>query len=87
MSYLSSFPLRTADIVSIIACVARSKKFLQLKHAADGRIGKMHKTTFFRQCGAEERRPGRADPCGLLIFDMDLGPYYFLPFGSYAFQP
>jgi hypothetical protein len=62
MSYLSSFPLRTADIVSIIACVARSKKFLQLKHAADGRIGKMHKTTFFfcQLGGGAQAGPGRA---------------------------
>ena len=76
MSYLSSFPLRTADIVSIIACVARSKKFLQLKHAADGRIGKMHKTTFFVSA-AEERRPAGPGRAVLLISGAALGPYDF----------
>ena len=76
MSYLSSFPLRTADIVSIIACVARSKKFLQLKHAADGRIGKMHKTTFF--LSARRRSAGRAGPGGFVDFRCGSRTLWFL---------
>ena len=30
---------------------------------------------FFVSAEEEERRPGRARPCGLLIFDVALGPY------------
>ena len=58
MSLLSSFPLRTADIVFLIACVARSKRFFLTEDV--WRTDRKNAQNYFRQRGGAQAGPGRA---------------------------